>query len=171
MECKSNGWSVARKNCPNARWTCSLSKANNSNDIPNITGDAEKPLITSLLSKLIAKLDDKSLIEDKNVVDQLHNVPHQSKIKSKAPPMASKSMDEGSSSVSSRNFDLEHMQQQLKASQVELCIAQQQLQLANSRIEAQQNFYEAQRDLYESQLADYQLQMSGQGSGKVKEKT
>ena len=69
---------------------------------------------------------------------------------------------------SSRNFDLEHMQQQLKASQMELHIAQQQLQLANSRNEAQQNFYEAQRDLYEAQLADYRSQMRGQGSRKAK---
>ena len=172
MECNLNGWSVVCKNCPNAEWTCSLSKAkypsHNSNVIPNITGDTENP--TSLLSKSIAELDRRSLNEDENDVDQLDSILHQSKIKSKTPPKASKLMEEGSSSITSRNFDLEHMQQQLKVSQVELQIAQQQLQLANSRIEAQQNFYEAQRDLYEAQLADYRLQMRGQGNGKAKEK-
>ena len=125
---------------------------------------------SQLLRKSIAELDDRSLIEDENVVDQLDDVPQQSKIKSKVPPMASKSVEEGSSessTVCSRNFDLEHMQQQLKASQMELRIAQQQLQLANSRNEAQQNFYEAQRDLYEAQLADYRSQMHGGGSGKA----
>jgi len=85
-----------------------------------------------------------------------------SKIKSKPPPKASKSMEESSSS--SRNFDLERLQQQLKVSQEDLRIAQhcqQQLQLANSRIEAQ-------RDLYEAQLAGYRAR--GQGSGKAKER-
>ena len=84
-----------------------------------------------------------------------------SKYKSKPPPKASlaKPMGEGpSSSSSSRNFDLERMQQQLKVSQEDLRIAQQQLQLANSRSEAQKN-------LYEAQLAGYR----GQGSGKAKQ--
>ena len=99
----------------------------------------------------------RSSTEDEEDVDQLDiDIPNiesakmpksQSKIKSKPLPKA-----EGSSS---RNFDYEHVQQQLKVSQEELRIAQQQLQLANSRIEAQQKVYESQRNLYEAQLASY----------------
>ena len=89
--------------------------------------------------------------------------------KPKLPPQGSKPtvVEESSSSSSSpRNFELEHLQQQLKMSQEELRIAQQQLQLANSRIEAQRELYEAQRELYEAQLAGYR----GQGKGRTKEK-
>ena len=100
----------------------------------------------------------KQCVKDHQVCKYLSK--DQSKIiKSKPPPQASKSMEEGPSfSSSSRNFDLEHMQQQLKVSQEDLRIAQHRLQIANNRIEAQ-------RDLYEAQLAGYR----GQGSGKVKQ--
>jgi hypothetical protein len=90
-------------------------------------------------------------------------------LRSKAPPppkalKSTKEEGSSSSSYSSRNFELERMQQELKMSQEDLRISQQQLQLANSRIEAQ-------RDLYEAQLAGLRLQVCGQqGSGKAKRK-
>ena len=181
-ECIPKGWpATACKNCRHLKKRCSLAKGRNR--------QTENPqTVTSFLNKKpIAKLDDRSSIQDdEDVVDQLDpqlSTPKgQSKIKSKPPgpppsSKASNSMEEGSSTslFTSRNFDFEHLQQQLKVSQIEeeLRIAQQQLQLANSRIEALQKLYNSQRNLYEAQLAGYrQSQVRGQGSssGKAKER-
>ena len=173
-DCITNGFPAACESCRKAKSACNLSRGRNLR--------SEKPQTTTPLrnKKSIAELElslYRSSTEDEEDVNQLDiDIPNivtivsaktpksQSKIKSKPPPKA-----EGSSS---RNFDYEHVQQQLKVSQEELRIAQQQLQLANSRIEAQQELYESQRNLYEAQLASYRRpQMRGQGSGgKAKER-
>ena len=118
---------------------CSLAKARNRgpnpNAIPNMNGDAAKPqTITSRLRKSIAELDDSSS-EDEDVVNE--------------DVVDEDIVDNIVRANSRRNFDLEHLQQQLKAtqeelksSQDELRITRQQLQIANSRVKAQQNLKE-----------------------------
>ena len=187
-ECISKGFPAACESCYKAKKRCNLSRG--ANRRPKET-QTTTPLRKD--KKSIAELDlslyRSSTEDEEHDVDQLDpDIPNivtidlspkmpknQSKIKSKPPPpkASSNSMEEGSSS---RNFDFEHMKQQLKVSQEELRIAQQQLQLANSRIEAQQKLYESQRDLYETQLqvAGYHRrpQVRGQGSGgKAMERT
>lgn len=91
MECKHNGWHAACKNCRKARQTCSLSKAlpNDIEKANETTENNKKPVDTEKLKTqrfreihssvyTLTKssiLDDKSLTEDEDAVDQLDEVP------------------------------------------------------------------------------------------------
>ena len=148
-ECIPNGWPAACKSCRQSKMKCSLAKARNRgpnpNAIPNMNGDAAKPqTITSRLRKSIAELDDSSS-EDEDVVNE--DVVDEDVVDEDI--VDEDIVDNIVRANSRRNFDLEHLQQQLKAtqeelksSQDELRITHQQLQIANSRVKAQQNLKE-----------------------------